>query len=328
MAGEKQISVSEITKHKTDTDCWIVVDGIVYDITDFAPNHPGGPGIIYKYAGHDATEAYSEIHAASIIKEGLAQDKVKGILDTSTITDEWAKPQQNEKRKQDRDESEKPPLETLINANDFEYAAKATATAKTWAFYSSADTSLVTRDANASLYSKIWFRPRVMRNVTTVSTATTILGHRVNAPIMISPAAMAKLIHPDGELAMGRAAASKNIIQSISTNASFAAGEIVGQQETREHPFFFQLYVDRKRASTERLLQKIHASANITAIMVTTDAAAAGKREADERVRADEGLSNPMHTHKAKNDKKGGGYSTRRQNIIAQSLTQPTGTAG
>lgn len=62
--------------------------------------------------------------------------------------------------------------------------------------------------------------------------------------------------------------------------------------------------------------------------MVTTDAAAAGKREADERVRADEGLSNPMHTHKAKNDKKGGGYSTRRQNIIAQSLTQPTGTAG
>ena len=308
MAGAKIVSVSEIAKHNTETDCWIVVDGTVYDITDFAPSHPGGPGIIHKYAGHDATKAYSEIHAASIIKEGLAEDKVKGILDTSTITDEWAKPPQSEKPQQDRDENQKAPLETLLNADDFEYAAKATATAKTWAFYSSADTSLVTRDANASLYSKIWFRPRVMRNVTKISTATTILGHKVNAPIMISPAAMAKLIHPDGELAMGRAAASRNIIQSISTNASFAAGDIVGQEETKDHPFFFQLYIDRNRANTERLLKKIHKSGNITAIMVTTDAAAAGKREADERVRADESLSNPMRSDKAKNDKKGGGY--------------------
>jgi L-lactate dehydrogenase (cytochrome) len=309
MAGGKQVSISEIAKHNTETDCWIVVDGIVYDITDFAPNHPGGPGIIYKYAGHDGTKAYTEIHAASIIKEGLAEDKVKGTLDTSTITDEWAKPPQSEKPKRDRDDSEKPPLESLINANDFEYAAKATATAKTWAFYSSADTSLVTRDANASLYSKIWFRPRVMRNVAKVSIATTILGHKVDAPIMISPAAMAKFIHPDGELAMGRAAAAKKIIQSISINASYAVDDIVGQQGTKDHPFFFQLYVDRKRANSERLLQKIHSSGNITAIMVTTDAAAPGKREADERIRADEGLSNPMHTNQAKNDKKGGGYS-------------------
>lgn len=320
MAGGKQVSVSEIAKHNTETDCWIVVDGTVYDITDFAPNHPGGPGIIYKYAGHDGTKAYTEIHAASIIKEGLAADKIKGTLDTSSITVEWAKPPQSEKPKQERGESEKPPLESLINANDFEYAAKATATAKTWAFYSSADTSLVTRDANASLYSKIWFRPRIMRDVTRVSTTTTILGHKVAAPIMISPAAMARLIHPDGELAMGRAAASRNIIQSISTNASFAAGEIVGQKETKDHPFFFQLYVDRKRESTERLLQKIYSSSNITAIMVTTDAAAAGKREADERVRADEGLTNPMHTNKAKNDKKGGGYGRLMGSFIDPGL--------
>lgn len=47
---------------------------------------------------------------------------------------------------------------------------------------------------------------------------------------------------------------------------------------------------------------------NITAIMVTTDAAAAGKREADERVKADESLTNPMQTTAVKNDTKGGGY--------------------
>lgn len=320
MARGNSVSVSEIIKHNTDTDCWICVDGIVYDITEFAPNHPGGPHIIYKYAGKDATRAYSEIHAPSIIREGLAESRLIGTLDTSTITDEWSISPQNEKSKVNHDVSEKPPLHTLINANDFEYAAKATASAKTWAFYSSADTSLVTRDANASLYSKIWFRPRVMRDVSKVSTATTVLGHKVNAPIMISPAAMAKLIHPDGELAMGRAAASQNIIQSISTNASFAVGDIVSQKATKDHPFFFQLYVDRKRSSTEHLLRKIHANPNITAIMVTTDAAAAGKREADERVRADEGLSNPMHANKAKNDKKGGGYGRLMGSFIDPAL--------
>ena len=40
--GEK-ISVAEITKHSSAEDCWIVVNGKVYDLTKFAPEHPGGP---------------------------------------------------------------------------------------------------------------------------------------------------------------------------------------------------------------------------------------------------------------------------------------------
>lgn len=39
----ENISVAEITKHATPDDCWIVVNGKVYDLTTFAPNHPGGP---------------------------------------------------------------------------------------------------------------------------------------------------------------------------------------------------------------------------------------------------------------------------------------------
>ena len=44
MAQTKLLSVSEIAKHNSDTDCWIVVDRQVWDITGFAPDHPGGPG--------------------------------------------------------------------------------------------------------------------------------------------------------------------------------------------------------------------------------------------------------------------------------------------
>jgi cytochrome b involved in lipid metabolism len=41
--SDSKISVSEIDKHATADDCWIVVNGKVYDLTTFAPEHPGGP---------------------------------------------------------------------------------------------------------------------------------------------------------------------------------------------------------------------------------------------------------------------------------------------
>jgi len=43
MASDSKISVAELDKHAKPDDCWIVVNGKVYDLTTFAPNHPGGP---------------------------------------------------------------------------------------------------------------------------------------------------------------------------------------------------------------------------------------------------------------------------------------------
>jgi cytochrome b involved in lipid metabolism len=49
MAEGNLISVEEISKHNTPEDCWIVVDGKVWDITDFAPEHPGGGESTYMF---------------------------------------------------------------------------------------------------------------------------------------------------------------------------------------------------------------------------------------------------------------------------------------
>ncbi len=40
-----------VAKHNTRDDCWIVIATRVYDVTDFLSKHPGGAGIIVKYAG-------------------------------------------------------------------------------------------------------------------------------------------------------------------------------------------------------------------------------------------------------------------------------------
>ncbi|OAX84619.1 hypothetical protein ACJ72_01015 [Emergomyces africanus] len=222
---QQTISSREVSVHKTANDCWIVVDNQVWDVTDFLPEHPGGPSIILKYAGRDATKAYSDIHPPSLIKSSLHNDKLKGVLDRNTIDDEWLKepPEQSAKHMPD---NEKPPLTTLINAHDFEVVASKTATAKTWAFYSSASNDLITRNANKSFFDRTWLRPRVLRNVKEANTKTKILGCDVNLPLFVSPAAMVKLIHPDGELAIARACETRGIMQGISNSASYSMQNI------------------------------------------------------------------------------------------------------
>lgn len=141
----------------------------------------------------------------------LDASKYVGRLDTNTIDPDWAKPRPKETPELAIDE--KPPLHTLINLQDFEEVASRTLSKKTWAFYSSAATDCVTRDRNRTWFERILWRPRVMRNVRTVRTNSRILGHEVQTPFFASPAAMAKLVHPEGELALARACEGRGAMQ-------------------------------------------------------------------------------------------------------------------
>jgi isopentenyl diphosphate isomerase/L-lactate dehydrogenase-like FMN-dependent dehydrogenase len=92
------------------------------------------------------------------------------------------------------------------------------------AFYRSAADDEFTNDWNHDSFNKIRFRPRIFRDIREADTSTTLLGHRSTLPFFIAPAAMAKLAHPDGELALCRAAGKAGIIQGVcscSTTHSF-----------------------------------------------------------------------------------------------------------
>ncbi len=52
----------QVAKHNSPGDCWIIIDGLVYDVTHFALNHLGGTDIIYAFAGVDATKEFLDIH--------------------------------------------------------------------------------------------------------------------------------------------------------------------------------------------------------------------------------------------------------------------------
>lgn len=116
----------------------------------------------------------------------------------------------------EEEEFTKPPLSSLISVHDFEDVARKTYSAKTFAFYSSAATDLVTLRANSEFHKRLLLRPRCLRNVGEVRTSRSILGLDSSAPFFVSPAAMAKLAHPDGELAIARGCGNQGIIQTVS----------------------------------------------------------------------------------------------------------------
>ncbi|KAK4621727.1 Cytochrome b2, mitochondrial [Fulvia fulva] len=212
----------------------------------------------------------------------------------------------------------KPDLNSLISVRDFEDVARQVFTPKCFAFYSSAATDLVSHRANLEVNKKLLLRPQVLRNVKEVQTKRRILGCESSVPFFFSPAAMAKLAHPDGELAVARACGEQGIVQTISSNASYALADIVSAGQPNQ-PFFFQLYVNSERHKTEELLR--HAKAvGVKAVVVTVDAPVPGKREADERIAA-ENVSAAISGAVAHNDKKGGGLGRVMGKYIDSTLS-------
>lgn len=79
----------------------------------------GGPGIIMKYAGKDATEAYEPIHPPNTLDTYLPKDKHLGQVDMDTV-EKVIKERTEEEKELDRRRENKPPLHQCMNLYDFE----------------------------------------------------------------------------------------------------------------------------------------------------------------------------------------------------------------
>jgi len=68
-ASTRQVTFSELGEHNTPDDCWVAIHDIVYDLTDFADEHPAGPMSIHVLAGTNGTDAFAAVHNAGILDD-------------------------------------------------------------------------------------------------------------------------------------------------------------------------------------------------------------------------------------------------------------------
>ncbi len=139
----EQLTGEEVAKHSSEKDCWVIVNGRAYDVTEFMPEHPGGAKIILKYAGKDATETYAPIHPPDTLDKYLPKDKHLGEVNMSTVKKEQEEVDPDEDERQQRIKR-MPILEQCYNLMDFEAVAKRVMKRTAWAYYSSgADDEIV-----------------------------------------------------------------------------------------------------------------------------------------------------------------------------------------
>ncbi len=170
-----------------------------------------------------------------------------------------------------------PALAGLVTLADVEARAAGLLEPGTLGYFAGGAADERTLADNAAAYARRRLVPRVLVDVAEVSTATTVLGTPVALPVLVAPVALQRLAHPDGEVAMARAAAAAGTVFTHSTLATTRPRDVV-----TDGPRWFQLYVLSDRGTTRALLDEAIA-AGASAVVLTVDAPRAGRRERDLR---------------------------------------------
>jgi L-lactate dehydrogenase (cytochrome) len=125
----------------------------------------------------------------------------------------------------------------------------------------------------------VQLRPRVLVDVSSVRTDTSVLGQPVALPLLSAPMGLTGLIHPDAEIGLARALHGAGCVCVVSAMASCTIGEVAA---TARGPLWFQMYVWRDRGRVRDMLERAR-TAGVRVLVLTVDVPRAGNRDRDRR---------------------------------------------
>jgi len=163
---------------------------------------------------------------------------------------------------------------------ELERRARTVLTRDAYDYYAGGADDEVTVADNVAAWSRLRLRPHVLRDVSAVTTATTVLGTPVDLPVLVAPMAYQRLATDAGEAATARAAAAAGTVMLVSTLATVSLEDVAAAAP--QAPRWFQLYVHRDRGWTEELVRRA-AAAGYGALVLTVDLPVLGYRPRDER---------------------------------------------
>ncbi len=169
-------------------------------------------------------------------------------------------------------------LAGAVSLRDLERLAERVVDDPAWQYLMGGSDDEITLGENRRAFERLRFRPRVLRDVSTIDTKTVVLGQELAMPVLVAPMAYHRLYHPEGEPAVARATARAGGLFVASTMASTPLEEVPSQC-----PRWFQVYVYRDREITRDLVLRAKA-AGFSALVLTVDAPRLGKREREARI--------------------------------------------
>jgi isopentenyl diphosphate isomerase/L-lactate dehydrogenase-like FMN-dependent dehydrogenase len=183
-------------------------------------------------------------------------------------------------------------IDDLINVADFERAASEKLDAGALGYFAGGAGDELTLRENVEAWRRWRLRPRVLVDVSEVSTEVEVLGAPLSMPLLVAPVAYQRLVDPEGEIGMAQAAAESGTAMCLSTLATTRPGELAAAAPAARR--WFQLYCFRDEAVTRALIAEA-VDSGFEAIVVTADAPRSGNRERDRRTgfKIPEGLGVP-----------------------------------
>jgi len=168
---------------------------------------------------------------------------------------------------------------SFLNLHEVEVLARAKLPASTYDYFAGGACDEVTLAENRRAFDALALRYRVLVDVSKRDTSVTLLGETFPAPLVVAPMAFQRMAHPDGEVAMARAAGALGLLMTASTFSTRSLEDIA---KAATAPLWFQLYVHQDRGITDELVQRA-AAAGYKALVLTADVPEIGRRERDER---------------------------------------------
>ena len=172
-------------------------------------------------------------------------------------------------------------MEPFLSVADYERIAEERVEPGPWAYLAGGSGDEWTLRENRAAFARWTFRPRVLCDVSAISTATTVLGTKIELPVVVAPVAYQQLYHPDGDCATARGAAAAGAGLAVSTFCTRSHEEIAAAAPGLMQ--WCQLYVFRDRGVTREHLAEA-AAAGCSAVVLTVDTPRLAQRERDLRI--------------------------------------------
>ena len=166
-------------------------------------------------------------------------------------------------------------LSDCHNIDDFRKLAKQRLPWPVFDYIDGAADDEITKARNTSAFDEVDLVPDVLAGVAEIDTSRTIMGRESTLPLMLSPTALQRAFHRDGERAVAKAAEKFGVWFGISSLATHSIEEIAA---LTGGPKLFQLYVHKDAGLNTSMIERCQA-AKFDALALTVDTIVSGKRE-------------------------------------------------